>query len=59
MSCSSIYCNLIIQVSTGLSYISGDFVLLYCDNCNYINGQVISYNPTTGELVLQPIIYVY
>jgi hypothetical protein len=58
MSCiPSPYCNISITVTSGLSYITGDFITLYCSNCNYISGQVVSYNIGTGALVFTPLSY--
>lgn len=55
MSCpTSPYCDLTLNISPGLAYGPGDFLMFYCDDCNYINGKVISYNFSTGEIVISP-----
>jgi hypothetical protein len=58
MSCiPSPYCDISITVTSGLSYITGDFITLYCSDCNYISGQIVSYNIGTGALVFTPLSY--
>ena len=48
------YTNLSITISTGLSYAAGDFIQVSYDASNYAVGEVVSYNPTTGALVMTP-----
>ena len=58
MSCTpSPYCDLTINISPGLAYGPGDYLMLYCDDCSYINGKVVSYNIITGELVISPYVF--
>ena len=48
------YSNITITTDIGLSFIAGQFIQLIADNSNYIVGQVVSYNPATGELIFTP-----
>lgn len=49
------YSNLTFTVSTNLSFVANDFVQLSADANNYIIGRVVSYNPSTGVLVITPL----
>ena len=48
------YSNITLTTQTGLAFITGEYVQVIHDSNNYIIGQVVSYNPTTGELVFTP-----
>ena len=48
------YSNLSFTVPTGLSYVAGDFVQFSYDANNFINGVVVSYNSSTGAMVITP-----
>ena len=49
------YSNVTFTVSQNLSYVAGDFVQLSYDVDNYVVGTVVSYNSTTGVMVITPI----
>ena len=51
------YSNITITTDSGLSFVAGQFIQVINDASNYINAQVVSYNPSTGELVFTPISY--
>ena len=48
------YSNLNITINTGLSFKPNDFVRLVFNASNTIFGRVVSYNSSTGALVLTP-----
>jgi len=52
------YNNISITTNTGLSFIAGEFLQLIHDSNNYIFGQVVSYNPSNGALVVAPTKYI-
>ena len=52
------YSNISLTIQVGLSYIPGDFILIYHNTTNYISGQVVSYDSGTGAIVIKPILYV-
>ena len=49
------YANLTFTVQTNLSFLVNDFVQLTANANNYIIGRVVSYNPSTGALVITPL----
>jgi len=49
------YSNLTFTVQTALSFLPNDFVQVTHDANNYIIGRVVSYNPTTGALLITPL----
>lgn len=49
------YGNLTFTINTELSFVQNDFVQLTADANNYIIGRVVSYNPSTGALVIAPL----
>ena len=49
------YANLTFTVQTNLSFSVNDFVQLTANANNYIIGRVVSYNPSTGALVITPL----
>lgn len=48
------YSNVTFTVSTGLAFIANDFVQVSHDANNYIIGRVVSYDSSTGVLVVAP-----
>ena len=48
------YPNITITTNTDCAFVEGQFVQLINSLNDYIFGQVISYNPTTGEMVIAP-----
>lgn len=51
------YSNITITTDLGLSFITGEFIQVINDSNNYINAQVVSYNPANGQLVFTPLTY--
>jgi hypothetical protein len=51
------YSNITITTNRNLSFVTGSFVQLINDSDNYINGQVVSYNASTGALTITPTSY--
>lgn len=49
------YSNITFTVQTGLSFLENDFVQVSADTSNYIIGRVVSYNPSTGALIITPL----
>jgi hypothetical protein len=49
------YSNLTFTVNTNLSFVANDFVQLSANSTNYIIGRVVSYNPSTGALIITPL----
>lgn len=49
------YANITFTVQTNLSFLANDFVQVSANASNYIIGRVVSYNPTTGALVITPL----
>ena len=49
------YSNVTFTVSQNLSYVAGDFVQLSYDADNYVIGTVVSYNSTTGVMIITPV----
>ena len=52
------YSNISLTASTGLGYQAGDFVQISNDVNNYVIAKVVSYNPTTGAMVVTPTTFV-
>lgn len=52
------YSNLTFTVNTNLSFVANDFVQVTANATNYIIGKVVSYNPSTGALIITPLEYV-
>ena len=48
------YSNMTFNVSTGLAFVTFDFVQVSHDANNYIIGKVVSYNSGTGDLIIFP-----
>ena len=48
------YSNITLTTQTGLSFITGEFIQLIHDSNNYMFGQIVSYNPSTGSLTFTP-----
>ena len=48
------YSNMTFNVSTGLAFVTFDFVQVSHDANNYIIGKVVSYNSGTGDLIITP-----
>ena len=48
------YSNITITTNTGLDFKQYDFVQLSNSASNYIIGRVVSYNPSTGVMVVTP-----
>jgi hypothetical protein len=46
--------NVTFTIDTGLSFVAGEFVQVIHDSNNYFFGQIVSYNFSTGVLVLSP-----
>ena len=51
------YTNLNFTINTGLNFQPNDFIQLSHDADNYIVGRVVSYNNTTGALLITPITF--
>ncbi len=49
------YANITITVTTGLAFVQYDYIKVSNSATNFIIGQVVSYNPTTGALVFTPL----
>lgn len=49
------YSNITFTVQPQLSFLPNDFVQVSADATNYIIGRVVSYNPTTGALLITPL----
>ncbi len=49
------YSNITFTVQTGLSFLENDFVQVSANTSNYIIGRVVSYNPSTGALIITPL----
>jgi hypothetical protein len=49
------YSNLTFNVQPALSFVVNDFVQVTHDANNYIIGRVVSYNPSTGVLIITPL----
>ena len=49
------YLNITITTNTNLSFVTGGFIEVIHDSSNYIFGQVVSYNSSTGSLTFKPI----
>jgi len=49
------YANITFTVQTGLSFLENDFVQVSANASNYIIGRVVSYNPSTGDLLITPL----
>ncbi len=49
------YSNITFTVQTGLSFLENDFVQVSANASNYIIGRVVSYNPSTGALIITPL----
>lgn len=47
--------NATFTVSTNLSYVAGDYVQLSANASNYVIGTVVSYNSSTGVMVITPV----
>jgi hypothetical protein len=48
------YSNLTFNISLNKEFNTNDFVKVAHDGNNYITGRVVSYNPSTGALVVEP-----
>ena len=49
------YTNITFTVQTQLSFLVNDFVQVSANSTNYVIGRVVSYNPSTGALVITPL----
>jgi hypothetical protein len=49
------YANITFTVQTQLSFLVNDFVQVSANSTNYVIGRVVSYNPSTGALVITPL----
>jgi hypothetical protein len=49
------YSNLTFTVDTNLSFVANDFVQVSANSTNYVIGRVVSYNISTGELIITPL----
>jgi len=49
------YSNLTFTVTTNLSFVTNDFVQVSANSTNYVIGRVVSYNPSTGTLIITPL----
>ena len=49
------YANITFTVQTQRSFLVNDFVQVSANSTNYVIGRVVSYNPSTGALVITPL----
>lgn len=49
------YANITFTVQTNRSFLVNDFVQVSANSTNYVIGRVVSYNPSTGALVITPL----
>jgi hypothetical protein len=49
------YSNITFTASTGLAFVTNDYVKLSINSSNYIIGQVVSYNSSTGSMTVLPL----
>jgi len=49
------YANITFTVQTNCSFLPNDFVQVSANASNYIIGRVVTYNPSTGALVITPL----
>jgi hypothetical protein len=49
------YLNITITTQANLSFVTGQYIQVIHDSSNYIIGQVVSYNSSTGSLTFKPV----